>query len=86
MSSTQVTFSSGDISFLLICSALVMFMIPGLGLFYGGMVRTKNALHTYMQSFVALLVVAIQWFFWGFSLAYADGNKVYGNLDFILLL
>ncbi len=52
---------SGDTSWILISSALVMLMTPGLALFYGGMVRSKNVLGTIMQSFIALGVITIQW-------------------------
>ena len=56
--------SSGDTAFILICSALVMFMTPGLALFYGGMVRSKNVLGTVMQSFVIIGVVSVIWVLW----------------------
>jgi Amt family ammonium transporter len=84
--STSTPLSAPDTAFVFFNSALVMFMVPGLALFYGGLVRQKNALHTVLQSMVALIIVSFQWFFWGFSLAFSSGNKVYGNLDYILLL
>ena len=60
----------GDTAWVLICSALVLLMTaPGLALFYGGMVRQKNALATLMQSFVVLCLVSIQWVLFGYSLA-----------------
>ncbi len=62
--------SGADTAFLLVCSALVMLMTPGLGLFYGGMVRRKNVLATFMQSFIMLGVVAVQWVLFGYSLAF----------------
>jgi len=61
---------SGDTSWILISSALVMLMTPGLALFYGGMVRSKNVLGTIMQSFIALGVITIQWVLYGYSLAF----------------
>jgi Amt family ammonium transporter len=73
---------SGDTAWLLISAALVMLMTPGLALFYGGMVRTKNVLGTIMQSFVALGVITIQWAFYGYSLAFGpDMGHVIGSLD-----
>ena len=73
---------SGDTSWLLISAALVMLMTPGLALFYGGMVRTKNVLGTIMQSFIALGVITLQWAFYGYSLAFGpDVGHVIGNLD-----
>jgi Amt family ammonium transporter len=59
-----------------------MLMTPGLALFYGGMVRTKNVLGTIMQSFIALGVITIQWAFYGYSLAFGpDIGHVIGSLD-----
>jgi len=69
---------------MLISSALVMLMTPGLALFYGGMVRTKNVLGTIMQSFVALGVITIQWVLYGYSLAFGpDIGHFIGNLSWI---
>jgi Amt family ammonium transporter len=73
---------SGDTSWLLISAALVMLMTPGLALFYGGMVRTKNVLGTIMQSFIALGIITIQWAFFGYSLAFGpDIGHVIGSLE-----
>ena len=75
---------SGDTAWLLISAALVMLMIPGLALFYGGMVRSKNVLGTIMQSFIALGVITIQWAFYGYSLAFGpEVGHVIGSLDWI---
>jgi Amt family ammonium transporter len=72
---------TGDTSWLLISTALVMLMTPGLALFYGGMVRTKNVLGTIMQSFIALGVITLQWIVYGYSLAFGpDIGHVIGNL------
>jgi Amt family ammonium transporter len=61
-----------------------MLMTPGLALFYGGMVRTKNVLGTIMQSFIALGVITVQWAFYGYSLAFGpDVGHVIGSLDWI---
>jgi Amt family ammonium transporter len=75
--------SEADTAFMMICAALVMLMTPGLGLFYGGMVRRKNVLATFQQSFIMLGLVALQWVLFGYSLAFgphALGGLI-GNLD-----
>ena len=78
--------NAADTAFVLICSALVMFMTPGLGLFYGGMVRSKNVLATIMQSFILLGLVSILWAVAGYTLAFGkDVGGVIGNLDFLFL-
>ena len=61
---------TGDTAFILIATAMVMLMTPGLALFYGGMVRSKNVLSTVLQSFVCLGVVSIIWVVYGYSLAF----------------
>ena len=67
---------------MLVSTALVMLMTPGLALFYGGMVRRKNVLGTVMQSFVALGVVSVQWVLFGYSLAFGpDIGHVIGGLQ-----
>jgi len=75
---------TGDTSWILISSALVMLMTPGLALFYGGMVRSKNVLGTIMQSFIALCVITIQWVLYGYSLAFGpDIGGIIGSLDWV---
>src|SRR4030067_1042836 len=75
---------SGDTSWVLISSALVMLMTPGLALFYGGMVRSKNVLGTIMQSFVALGLITIQGVLCGYSLAFGpDIGHIIGSLGWI---
>ncbi len=64
-------------------SALVMLMTPGLGLFYGGLVRKKNVLSTLMHSYFILCLIAIVWALWGYSLAFGGTGRFIGNLDFI---
>src|SRR5262249_938971 len=64
------TIDAADTAFMMICAALVMLMTPGLGLFYGGIVPQQNGLATFRQSFVMLGVVALQWFLFGYSLAF----------------
>ncbi|OIO02206.1 MAG: ammonia channel protein [Desulfovibrionaceae bacterium CG1_02_65_16] len=78
--------NAADTAFVLICSALVMFMTPGLGLFYGGMVRSKNVLATIMQSFILVGLVSVLWAVAGYTLAFGkDIGGVIGNLDFLFL-
>ena len=73
--------NTGDTAWLLMSTAMVMLMTPGLALFYGGMVRRKNVLGTIMQSFIALGVVTIQWVLFGYSLAFGpDIGGVIGSL------
>jgi Amt family ammonium transporter len=78
------TVDTGDTAFVLVCAALVMLMTPGLALFYGGMVRTKNALSTIMQSFFVIGLVTVQWTLFGYSLAFGpDIGHFIGSLDWI---
>ena len=75
--------NSGDTAFMLVATAMVMLMTPGLALFYGGMVRSKNVLSTLLQSFICLGVVTIIWVLYGFSMAFGpDVGGFVGNLDF----
>lgn len=79
--------NSGDISWILVSSALVMLMTPGLALFYGGMIRRKNVLSMLMQNFVSLAVVTVVWILWGYSLAFGpDLFGVIGDLNYLGLL
>lgn len=81
-----VEINGADCGFMIISTILVMLMTPALALFYGGMVRKKNVLGTIMQSFVALGVVSIIWFVYGYSLAFGtDIGNIIGNLDFVML-
>jgi Amt family ammonium transporter len=74
--------NDGDTAWLLVSSALVMFMTPGLAFFYGGLVRSKHVLATIMQSFVAIAVVTILWVVVGFSLAFGpDVGHFIGDLS-----
>ena len=75
----------GDTAWMLTSSALVLLMTaPGLALFYGGMVRQKNALATLMQSFIIMAIISIQWVLWGYTLAFGpDRGGVIGGLDWL---
>jgi Amt family ammonium transporter len=74
--------NNADVGWMLIATALVLLMTPALGFFYGGMVRSKNALNTMMMSFVALGPIAVLWAMVGYSLAFAPGLPVIGSLTF----
>jgi ammonium transporter, Amt family len=77
VSSAEVgTADSGDTAWMLISSALVMFMVPGLALFYAGMVRRKNALGTIMHSMAALGIIGVEWVVIGYAMAF--GSSVHG--------
>ncbi|RII34771.1 ammonium transporter [Clostridium chromiireducens] len=79
-------FNGADMGFVIICAALVMLMVPGLALFYGGMVRSKNVLSITVHSYAALIVISIQWIFIGYTLAFGpDINGVIGGLDWSFL-
>jgi Amt family ammonium transporter len=76
--------NGADTAFVLVSAALVMLMTPGLALFYGGMVRSKNVLGTLMQNFIMLGVVGVLWALYGYSLAFGpDVGHVIGNLDWV---
>ncbi|OGR28605.1 MAG: ammonia channel protein [Desulfobacca sp. RBG_16_60_12] len=76
--------NSGDTAFMLVSAALVMLMTPGLALFYGGMVRSKNVLGTIMENFILLGVVSVLWAIYGYSLAFGpDVGHFIGNLDWV---
>ncbi|KAI9288998.1 ammonium transporter AmtB-like domain-containing protein [Umbelopsis sp. AD052] len=76
------TYKSGDIAWTLMSTALVWLMIPGLGYFYSGMARSKNALSLIMVSVISIAVVSFQWWLWGYSLTFSRGaNRFIGNLD-----
>ncbi len=80
------TINSGDTAWVLVSTALVLFMtIPGLALFYGGMVRKKNILSTLMQSFAITALITVLWTLIGYSLAFTPGNSFIGGLDRVLL-
>ena len=78
--------SAGDTAWLLVATAMVMVMLPGLALFYGGLVRRKNVLSTIMHSFFGLALVSVVWVVVGFSLAFGpdvNGAGLIGSLDFM---
>ena len=78
--------NSGDTAWVMTSAALVLFMtLPGLALFYGGMVRKKNLLSTMMHSFSTAALVSVLWMAIGYSLAFTPGNAFIGGLDRVFL-
>lgn len=86
ISSTGTVFNEGDIAWTLASTALVWIMIPGVGFFYSGLLRRKNALNMIYLSMMTIGVVSFQWFFWGYSLAFSETASPYiGNLKYFAL-
>jgi Amt family ammonium transporter len=80
------SFEKGDIAWMLTATLLVIFMVlPGLALFYGGMVRAKNILSLSMQVFVTFCLIAVLWSIYGYSLAFTSGNAFFGGFDRLFL-
>src|ERR1044072_3351890 len=73
------TINSGDASWLLVASALVLLMTPGLAFFYGGMVRERNLLSTMFPSFISMALFSVLWILVGFILAFGGSLGVVGN-------
>ncbi len=83
MTVTQI--SSGDTAWMMVATALVLMMTPALGLFYAGLVRSKNTLNTFMMSIGALGVVTITWALVGYSLAFSKGDGFVGGFHNVFL-
>jgi Amt family ammonium transporter len=78
--------NKGDVSWMLVSTALVIMMsIPGLALFYGGLVRSKNMLSVLMQVFVTFSLITVLWVIYGYSLAFTEGNAFVGGFDRLFL-
>lgn len=76
--------NAGDTVFVLISAALVMLMTPGLALFYGGMVRSKNILGTLMHSFIILGIITVEWVLWGYTMSFGpDYGGIIGGLSML---
>jgi len=72
--------NNADNAWILTCSALVLMMTaPGLALFYGGLVRTKNVLTTMMHSMILMGLVSVLWMVYGYSMAFGEGNAFFGS-------
>jgi Amt family ammonium transporter len=86
-SANQVAFNAGDNAWVLVSSLLVLMMtIPGLALFYGGLVRKKNVLATMMQSFALAGVVSVIWGIFGYAVAFGDAGPFWGGLSHFVFL
>ena len=76
----KVEISVGDTAWMLVSSALVLLMTPGLAFFYGGLVRSKNMLNTMMMSFGAMALMGVLWIFFGYSIAFGNGGSLNGYI------
>jgi Amt family ammonium transporter len=85
LAAEQPPIDRADTAWVLVSAALVLLMTPGLALFYGGMVRTKNVLSTMMHSFMAMGVLTIQWVVIGYSLSFSEGGPWIGGTGYALL-
>lgn len=74
---SAVVYNNGDIAWVLVCTCLVFIMIPGIGFFYAGLLRRKNALTMLWVALAACAVTTVEWFFWGFSLAFSKSASPY---------
>jgi Amt family ammonium transporter len=80
------TVDKGDTAWMLVSTALVALMvIPGLALFYGGLVRSKNMLSVLMQVFMIFSLMIVLWFVYGYSIAFTEGNAFFGGLSKLFL-
>ena len=78
--------NKGDVAWMLVCTLLVIMMtVPGLALFYGGLVRSKNILSVLMQVMVTFSLIVVLWAIYGYSLAFTEGNAFVGGLDRLFL-
>lgn len=75
--------SPGDTAWVLISTALVLVMVPGLAFFYGGLVRGKSALNTMLMCIGALAIITVQWVVFGYSLAFGPGSRWLGDLSYL---
>jgi Amt family ammonium transporter len=79
MAADATAIDTGTTSWMLIATALVLLMLPGLAMFYGGLVRTKNVIGTMMHTFVAMAIIGVLWVAFGFALTFGD-QKILGGL------
>jgi len=78
--------NKGDVAWMLTCTALVLMMsVPALALFYGGLVRAKNMLSVLMQVFVGFSMITVLWCLYGYSIAFTEGNAIFGGWDRLFL-
>lgn len=86
MAAVPALADKADNAFMMICTALVLFMtIPGIALFYGGLIRSKNVLSLMTQVMVTFAMVCVLWIIYGYSLAFGSGNAFFGGFDMVML-
>ncbi|CNE71441.1 ammonium transporter [Yersinia rohdei] len=86
MAAAPAVADKADNAFMMICTALVLFMtIPGIALFYGGLLRSKNVLSMMTQVMVSFALICVLWILYGYSLAFSTGNAFFGNFDMAML-
>jgi ammonium transporter, Amt family len=85
MDTNSLVLNSGDTAWMLVSTALVLFMIPGLAMFYGGLTRSKNMLGTMMHSFITMGVITLQWMVIGYSIAFGNSNAFWGGTSLAFL-
>jgi len=80
------TLNTGDTAWIIVSSALVLLMLPGLALFYGGMANNRNSLSTILYSMIALCVIGLQWAVVGFTIAFGESTSpFFGSMQYVLL-
>ena len=82
---TLAKVDTGDTAWMLMATALVLMMTPALGLFYAGLVRSKNTLNTFMMCVAAIAIAVVTWAAVGYSLAFSEGGDLIGSLDYAFL-
>lgn len=86
MAAAPAVANGADNAFMMICTALVLFMtVPGVALFYGGLLRSKNVLSMLTQVIVTFALVCVLWMLYGYSLAFSEGNSVFGGFSNVML-
>jgi Amt family ammonium transporter len=86
MAAAPAVANGADNAFMMICTALVLFMtVPGVALFYGGLLRSKNVLSMLTQVIVTFALVCVLWMIYGYSLAFSEGNSVFGGFSNVML-
>lgn len=86
MAAAPAVADKADNAFMMICTALVLFMtIPGIALFYGGLIRGKNVLSMLTQVAVTFALVCVLWVIYGYSLAFSEGNSFFGSFQWVML-
>jgi len=79
------TVDKGDVAWMMVSTAFVLLMVPGLALFYGGMVRSKNALSVMMQVLVTFCLICVVWVVYGYSIAFTGGSAFFGGFSKMFL-